>query len=64
MTHPLVLLSVVDHYNRVPKKKNRRVVGGAFAPPLFFFGIVEDFSQSSPPLHNACPPFHLSSFFS
>lgn len=27
VTHPLVLLSVVDHYNRVPKKKNRRVVG-------------------------------------
>lgn len=28
VVHPLVLLSVVDHYNRVvAKNKNRRVVG-------------------------------------
>ena len=25
--HPLVLLSVVDHYNRVAKDTSRRVVG-------------------------------------
>ena len=27
MIHPLVLLSVVDHYNRVAKDTSRRVVG-------------------------------------
>lgn len=27
VVHPLVLLSVVDHYNRVAKNSKRRVVG-------------------------------------
>lgn len=27
VVHPLVLLSVVDHYNRVAKNTNKRVVG-------------------------------------
>ncbi len=27
IVHPLVLLSVVDHYNRVAKDSKRRVVG-------------------------------------
>lgn len=27
VVHPLVLLSVVDHYNRVAKDSRRRVVG-------------------------------------
>jgi 26S proteasome regulatory subunit N8 len=27
VVHPLVLLSVVDHYNRVAKDSKRRVVG-------------------------------------
>lgn len=25
--HPLVLLSIVDHYNRVDNNRNKRVVG-------------------------------------
>ena len=27
IVHPIVLLSVVDHYNRVAKDTNKRVVG-------------------------------------
>ena len=27
VTHPLVLLSIVDHYNRVAKDTRKRVVG-------------------------------------
>ena len=35
--HPLVLLSVVDHYNRVVgKTKNKRVVGAILGIYTFF----------------------------
>lgn len=27
IVHPLVLLSIVDHYNRIAKDTNRRVIG-------------------------------------
>jgi len=27
IVHPIVLLSIVDHYNRVAKDSNRRVIG-------------------------------------
>ncbi len=38
--HPLVLLSVVDHYNRVvAKNKNRRVVG-ALLGSIFVFKTI------------------------
>ena len=41
--HPLVLLSIVDHFNRVNlKQRNKRVVGALLGTHLHYQGYAND----------------------
>jgi hypothetical protein len=54
--HPLVLLSVVDHFNRVNlKTRNRRVIGAILGISLFIKDKLIMESQKYP----IVMPFHL-----
>jgi hypothetical protein len=40
--HPLVLLSIVDNYNRVARDTNKRVVGGSAGMGSIIHGLFNE----------------------
>ena len=58
VVHPMVLLSIVDHYNRVARDTKKRVVGVLLGTS--FRGTVDVTNSYAGPDLNFCPFYFLS----